>query len=263
MLPRIPLLLPLALLAAAKFQNDFSTYPSGAQDCLETASDESNCDGKTVDSMNACLCANGGGFLTLAAVCITISSPDDMSDVYSLLKVNCEGSDSHLEYSEDEFIAQGEPLEDENEEHKEGEGEAGIPAHPHAEDGLSTGATAGIAVGATAVGAGLIGLAAFLFLRKRRQARAADESNPMLGAGAAGASSTMASETAYASPFLDNNKSPYHDNKSPAWGPQSVAGETPVQQYHEAPARDSEIYELPSMPSAPVEMQGSEPVHKP
>lgn len=72
----------------------------------------------------------------------------------------------------------------------------------------------------------------------------------------AGVPAPMTPDTAYASPF--------HDSKSPAWGPESVSG-TPAKQ---PPVREgavqaggNEVYELASAPSAPVEMP-AEPVTK-
>ncbi|MBE3049487.1 hypothetical protein IMZ48_44710 [Candidatus Bathyarchaeota archaeon] len=291
MLSRLPLFFVLPALATAALKNTFDIYPPGAQDCLEHANTAAGCDGEVVETMNACLCSDGGkggGFLTIAAKCITKEDPRDMPGTYSALTKNCGGSDSNVAYTKNEFIALGEP-EEEEEEEKETTTTTDSPAKPTptpadpntpepadpetpepadptppAAAGLSTGATAGIAVGAGAGGAALVGLLAFLFFRRRRQARSALESNPMLAGGAAGA----APDTSYASPYHD--KSPYHESKSPAWGPEGVAvapgGPAPNQQWHGGPVQPggNDVHELASMQqSRPAEMLGSHPAHRP
>src|SRR5690554_7908162 len=94
--------------AAARFPNEFSPYPARARTCLENADADSGCDGNTVPSMNACLCADGGNFLTNSARCIGQESPSDLRAVYSLLKINCDGSNTPMDMSEQEFRSRSE-----------------------------------------------------------------------------------------------------------------------------------------------------------
>lgn len=68
--------------AAQFFKNDFSAYPAGTQSCLYSASDSSGCTGATAAEMNACMCTNGGDFVTNSARCIAAQDPADMKSSY-------------------------------------------------------------------------------------------------------------------------------------------------------------------------------------
>ncbi|PHH55198.1 hypothetical protein CFIMG_007463RA00001 [Ceratocystis fimbriata CBS 114723] len=93
-------------LAQARFQNDFSSYPSGAVECLNQSDTTSGCNGDTITIMNACLCGNGGSFVTNTAKCmVNAGHSDDLSATYSVLRVNCQGSGSGLTVSESQFMA--------------------------------------------------------------------------------------------------------------------------------------------------------------
>lgn len=86
--------------------NDFSDYPSGTQQCLDDASDDSRCSGNTVPQMNQCLCSNGGSFVTNAAKCIAREDPDDMESTYEILSLHCSDSNTPLQISKKNWMAQ-------------------------------------------------------------------------------------------------------------------------------------------------------------
>lgn len=79
---RLMLLLAASTPAIAAFQNDFSGYPAGAQDCLYDAADSSNCSGDTAQEMNSCLCSNGGSFITNSGTCIAGADSGDMRSTW-------------------------------------------------------------------------------------------------------------------------------------------------------------------------------------
>lgn len=246
---RLSAVLAAALLlpaATARFDNDFTTYPSGAQSCLEDADKDSGCDGNTVPTMNGCLCNTGdSSFLEDSARCIGKESSSDLKRTYKLLEVNCDGSDTSMDISEREFLAFAEEDDEPTTTSSTTSTtsttttEAG-PTNtddpdPNEDDedggGLSSGATIGIAVAATAVGVGLIAAAIFFFLRRRRQSRAADESNPMLGGSGPGARASMPASTlrdsSYVSPYQDSDVGKTASGVA-AWGPESFHATPPM-----------------------------------
>lgn len=91
-------------------KNDFSDYPSGTQQCLDDASDESRCSGNTVPQMNQCLCSNGGDFVTNAAKCIAKEDPDDMENTWEELSLHCSDSNTPLSISKKEWMAEKESV---------------------------------------------------------------------------------------------------------------------------------------------------------
>ncbi|RYP32274.1 hypothetical protein DL767_005325 [Monosporascus sp. MG133] len=106
-----PLLIFAALLVliSAAVDNDFSAYPTGSRPCLEEAAAISECTGDTGPELNDCLCSNGGGFIDAAARCVARESPHDLTAVYRQMRINCEGTGNAVIFTEDEFIALGEP----------------------------------------------------------------------------------------------------------------------------------------------------------
>ncbi|KAK7966031.1 uncharacterized protein PG986_000308 [Apiospora aurea] len=90
---------------AAALANDFSSYPSGAQDCLSRAADSSKCSGNTGKDLNECLCTNKGNFIYNTASCVAKDSPSDLDAVYATLQSNCAGTGVTLTVSKDAFIA--------------------------------------------------------------------------------------------------------------------------------------------------------------
>ncbi|KAG8163982.1 hypothetical protein KVR01_005900 [Diaporthe batatas] len=110
---RLPLLLPLFLTTLSSaavhrraVKNDFSDYPSGTQQCLDDASDDSRCSGNTVPQMNQCLCSNGGDFVTNAAKCIAREDPDDMESTWEALSLHCSDSNTPLSISKKGWMAE-------------------------------------------------------------------------------------------------------------------------------------------------------------
>jgi hypothetical protein len=91
------------------FVPDFSNYPPAAIPCLNNAAITSGCnaDSSTVDTSNACLCSNGGGFVTVAAQCIGSSAPGALSNTYSIMLSNCDATNTALTVSSAAFLAAG------------------------------------------------------------------------------------------------------------------------------------------------------------
>ncbi|KAK8017526.1 hypothetical protein PG993_013852 [Apiospora rasikravindrae] len=90
---------------AAALANDFSSYPSGSQDCLSRAADSSKCSGSTGKDLNECLCTNKGNFVYNTASCVAKDSPSDLDAVYATLQSNCAGTGVTLTVSKDAFMA--------------------------------------------------------------------------------------------------------------------------------------------------------------
>ncbi|KAK8047751.1 hypothetical protein PG996_015815 [Apiospora saccharicola] len=99
-------LLLAAARPAAALTNDFSSYPSGSQDCLTQAADGSKCSGSTGQQVNECLCTNKGNFVYNTASCVAKASPGDLNAVYATLSSNCAGTGVTLSVSQDAFLAQ-------------------------------------------------------------------------------------------------------------------------------------------------------------
>lgn len=178
------LTLLLLLTPTLAFDNDFSFYPQNAQSCLYDAAKTSKCGGDTAAENNKCLCTNGGNFVTNTAKCLGAEDPGDVQSVYSLMLTACNESDTPLTVSKSDFQKAA----------KEG-GESATttsggptntatstskPTETGDEDGgLSTGAMAGIGVGAAVIGASAIIGTAFFCIRRRRR-RNSEEAHPML-----------------------------------------------------------------------------------
>lgn len=207
---------PLLLLAspALALQSDFSFYPQNAQPCLNQASDAADCQGSSAAELNTCLCSNRGGFVTNTARCLGQSDEADVLKVYTTMLQACTDSHTPLSVSQSDFLAAAAnggtasttttttasstasstatsatakvttttggvtvtvtptPTPTET-------GAADRDSDKQAGGGLSTGATIGLAVGASI--AGLAALAALaLFLVRRRQRRTQEEAHPML-----------------------------------------------------------------------------------
>lgn len=101
------LLLSFATTSFAAFENDFSSYPEGAQQCLNDAADASSCNGDTVSAMNECLCGNGGNFVLATAQCVAQEDSGDLESVYEIMSLHCSDSDTPLSISKADFLAAG------------------------------------------------------------------------------------------------------------------------------------------------------------
>ncbi|KAF2672418.1 hypothetical protein BT63DRAFT_411689 [Microthyrium microscopicum] len=88
------LILPLLLgtCTADGIAVDWHYYPSASQPCLESAVQVANCDESVVQSLNACICANGGNFLANAYKCIYSNDPGDIQTVYNTMILALAGS---------------------------------------------------------------------------------------------------------------------------------------------------------------------------
>ncbi|TDZ39921.1 hypothetical protein CTRI78_v010436 [Colletotrichum trifolii] len=203
-------ILLLATPALAKYQNDFSLYPSAAQPCLYAASDNSQCDGDTVPEMNKCLCSDSRGkFVTNAAQCLGKQAKDTLRTVYQSLSTACSDSKSPVAVTEDQFIQLGAvgataslsitPSASATSRTSTpttfmttttGGATVIVTSTPgptqtsDADDstGLSTTAKIGIGVGSGVGAVALVGLIAFVW-RLKRSRDSHDESRPMLGGG--------------------------------------------------------------------------------
>lgn len=207
------LLLPL-LVATPSFaavhrravKNDFSDYPSGTQQCLNDASDDSRCSGNTVPQMNQCLCGNGGDFVTNSAKCIAAKDPDDLESTWEVLSLHCSDSNTPLSISKNEWMAQQSSISTSSTASRTTSKTATTsmmtttsaghtttatvtstptptsdPATEDNDSGLSGGAKIGAIAGSAAAGVALLAAALFFFCRyrKRRSGAAYEEVHAM------------------------------------------------------------------------------------
>ncbi|KAL7897391.1 hypothetical protein HDV63DRAFT_261620 [Trichoderma sp. SZMC 28014] len=197
-------LLILSLLtpsAVATFLPDFSFYPSAAQPCLTQAGNTSKCSGATVADLNNCLCGNDNNFIILAAQCIGKNDASDAVSVYQTLVSACATSNTPLVIAPNQFYAaaSGKPwtttatsttaastattttdasttTAPSTTSTTTSTSSSTASAMPVGD--LSTGATIGIALGASFGGVGAIaGLVYFLLRRSKQQG---EEVHPML-----------------------------------------------------------------------------------
>lgn len=171
---------------AAASAIDFSFYPLKAQDCLYRASNSSNCATDTVAAANACLCFNGGNFVTNTAGCLGRTDPGDIETVYSTMKTACSDSKTPLGVSKEQYLTAAAGASASTTQSTTMA--TGITSSPTTTNGgqqdgerkgLSTGAKAGIIAGSSVAGIALLAGLVFFFLRKRRR-RDGEESHPML-----------------------------------------------------------------------------------
>jgi hypothetical protein len=256
MTSRRGLLSCLALLfpsvAFAVFQNDFSAYPKGAQQCLYTASNNSGCNGSDVKTMNACLCGNTGNFVLSTASCVGSSSPADVNQVFLDLLVNCAGSNTPMKITQSQFNAAasgttskpgstttaattgptqtpdlttittnigGQPVTVTiTRPTGQPTGTPGNSTENNTSGGLSTGAKVGIAAGSVAA-IGIVGVGAFFLLRRRRANRSSREESHAMLPQAPGAypPSEYAQYGVPPTGGAYNHQDWKGDNKPPAW----------------------------------------------
>ncbi|KAH7349659.1 hypothetical protein B0T11DRAFT_289661 [Plectosphaerella cucumerina] len=100
-----------APLTTAQFKNDFSLYPGGTQGCLDDAATRSQCTGDDAQTMNTCLCNNGGNFINNAAICIGREAPSTLRIVWTTMSTSCSDSRVSIAVSEQNFIRLGEAEE--------------------------------------------------------------------------------------------------------------------------------------------------------
>jgi len=97
----------LFLTASFAFVPSFINYPPAVIPCLTDAAVTSGCNADSITFLqnNACLCGNGGGYLTLAAQCIQANAPNDLQDTYTTSVGNCDTSDTPMTLSWAQFLA--------------------------------------------------------------------------------------------------------------------------------------------------------------
>lgn len=194
-----PLFLLFLAPALAAVEADFSFYPVGAQPCLSQAAATSKCGGATVEALNTCLCGNGGNFVILAATCIGKSDKDDAVTVYKTMVSACSDSNTPLDVAPSDFYgavngqlttttttttststtatSTSTTTTTTTSTSTTATSTSSSSAAP-VSDNLSTGATIGIALGASFGGVGAIaGLVYFLLRRSKKQG---EENHPML-----------------------------------------------------------------------------------
>ncbi|KAL7919063.1 hypothetical protein ACQKWADRAFT_214012 [Trichoderma austrokoningii] len=202
-------LLVLALLtpsAVATFFPNFSFYPSAAQPCLTKAGTTSQCSGASVAALNQCLCGNTNNFIILAAQCIGKDDGGDAVSVYQTLVSACATSNTPLVIAPNQFYAaaSGKPWTTTAASTTAASTTATAPATTTAPSSttttttstssstasavpagsLSTGATIGIALGASFGGVGAIAGLVYYLLRRSKQR--GEEFHPMLPHGEEG-----------------------------------------------------------------------------
>ncbi|KAK4169959.1 hypothetical protein QBC43DRAFT_39646 [Cladorrhinum sp. PSN259] len=158
---------------------DFGFYPKSAQGCMYTAADTSRCESGTVSATNACLCRNGGNFVTSTAGCLGKSSPGDVETVYTTMEDACRNSNTPLSVSKQDFMSAASAATSTSPPTPSQSADSSTSAEQKDQGGksLSTGALAGMIVGATA---GLAVLGGVIFLLWKKRSRPGEESHPML-----------------------------------------------------------------------------------
>ncbi|PNY25917.1 Uncharacterized protein TCAP_04145 [Tolypocladium capitatum] len=282
-----PLLLLLASSSLA-IESDFSFYPQNAQSCLNQASNTADCKGSTTAQLNTCLCSNQGGFITNTAKCVGQKDKDDVQKVYATMLQACNDSHTPMGVSQSDFLAAADgnaPSTTKTTASSTATSTTAkvttttttTPAPTPTETGatgkdkdthggrLSTGATIGIAVGASVAGlAALAGLAFFVVRRKRRSQ---EEAHPMLSQHEYLHHQTPTTFPP-SEPSADGSRFGGAELKAGWWSP-GYAGPyapTPVDNAMTEPPPDGAahghgVYEMEgsTVPLQAVEMQGSEP----
>ncbi|KAK3319210.1 hypothetical protein B0H66DRAFT_475700 [Apodospora peruviana] len=211
-----PALVALILVSVSRAAStiDFSFYPPKAQDCLYRSSNSSSCAAGSVEETNACLCSNGGNFVSGAAKCLGKADPGDLSLVYLTMDDACSNSGTDLTVSEEQYLAAagmpgttltsvqptstklpttssssavttsatttlmtGAPGSQESA--KAGADDKGGDKNKKGNASLSTGARAGIIAGGVVVALALLGAVGFAIFWYRRK-KDGEESHPML-----------------------------------------------------------------------------------
>ncbi|KAK5627893.1 hypothetical protein RRF57_003608 [Xylaria bambusicola] len=190
-----PLLLVLLLQSSSAFaiENDFSSYPEGAQSCLYDSADNAGCSsGATGAELNNCLCKNQNNFIYNTAGCVAKESPSDLHAVYETLKNNCEGTGVTLSVSKEAFLAAATAatqttsiLSPTTTSTSTTPSATGSQGREETDNGLNTGTKIGIGVGVGfgAIAAGLAAWFIWAYQRRRRSAHSV-HSNEVSGGGA-------------------------------------------------------------------------------
>ncbi|KAI1634828.1 hypothetical protein F4809DRAFT_643124 [Biscogniauxia mediterranea] len=194
----LSLLLQTAPTIVRALENDFSAYPSGSQQCLYDAADQTTCTGNSGAELNQCLCRNKGNFYN-TATCVAKASPSDLVAVWETLDYNCEGTGVTIAVSKEAFLAQASAVISSS--------TPTSTASPSSSDAASTPGTLsstakigiGVGIGFASVSLGLAAWFVWVYSRRRRssaaQAAAAAAIPPGSSAG------TWAGSTEYANTY--------------------------------------------------------------
>jgi len=101
----IPLFLFFSYSALLNAQLNFTSLPSAAQPCLNLSYTKSGCPTVGTDAyLNACICANGGNFLALAATCVFSNDRTEIGAVYGALQNKCQSTGTPIIYTWQQFV---------------------------------------------------------------------------------------------------------------------------------------------------------------
>ncbi|KAI6783639.1 uncharacterized protein J7T54_005668 [Emericellopsis cladophorae] len=284
-------LLGLCTSVLGEVEPEFEFYPRDAQPCLYEASDKASCPTSSNKAQNACFCSNEYDFIVNTAKCMGNDDADLLSETYDTMSQACGDSGTPIGLSEAEWekaAAEGSSTSSatttEATATSTNESAATTTTNKSAattttnksaattttteedngagsQDGISTGATVGIAVGCALVGAALMaGIGFWLFRRHRRRDDPAS-ATPMLpqhGFAGGGGTSTYTSspynDYTYQSPSSASYMSPANGmEEASRWGTPSAPSELPPQ------SDTGMAVEVEGSTVPPVEMMGSVP----
>ncbi|UNI18060.1 hypothetical protein JDV02_004356 [Purpureocillium takamizusanense] len=272
----------LAASSAVALDSDFSFYPKNAQPCLNSAASKSKCSGSDAVELNTCFCGNEGDFIINTARCLGKDDKDDVQSVYKIMLQACTDSHTPMSVSQSDFIqaANGQdsitttittmPT------YTPTDGSQTVTVTPTATgtdgsngsgnsgggDRLSSGATIGIAVGASLAGMAALGGFGYLFLRRRRRGNV-EESRPMLVPPEYYHHMTgTATTTTYppTDPSIDFGRlSAITESKSAAWPPSPGSASHPSPGTYPSPFTPSPPPPLPPPPPDGIASQEPSP----
>jgi len=274
-------LLGLCTRVLGEVEPEFEFYPKDAQPCLYEASEKASCPTSSNKAQNACFCSNEYDFIVNTAKCMGNDDADLLSETYDTMSQACSDSGTPIGISQAEWekaAAEGPSTSSatttesttisisESEATTTNESAATTTAAEEdngaeGQDGISTGATVGIAVGCAVVGAALMaGIGFWLFRRYRRRDDQAS-ATPMLPqhgfAGSAGTSTYPSSpynDYTHQSPSSASYMSPANGmEEASRWGTPSAPSELPPQ------SDTGMAVEMEGSAVPPVEMMGSMP----
>ncbi|KAG9256740.1 uncharacterized protein F5Z01DRAFT_486861 [Emericellopsis atlantica] len=283
-------LLGLCTSVLGEVKPNFEFYPKDAQSCLYEASDKASCPTSSNKAQNACFCYNEYDFIINTAKCMGNDDADLLSETYDTMSQACGDSGTPIGLSEAAWknaAAEGSSTSsaatteatatstNESAATTTTGTEAATTANESAaatttteedngagsQDGLSTGATIGIAVGCAVVGAALMGAIGFWLFRRYRRRDDPASATPMLPqhdfAGGEGTSAYPASpynDYTYKSPSSASYMSPANGmEESSRWGTPTAPSELPPQ------SDVGMTVEMEGSAVPPVEMMGSVP----
>lgn len=226
----LPLILYVVLrvTAADDYDEDNPYYADEIEGCM--AENMETCYRKEPDWVRPCICGQDpteNTFLTSFAKCIDRDSPKDINSTYAGLVYDCSSWSLSVNMTRAEF------------EQVSMEGRNITAVEPESSSTLSTGAIAGIAVGAIVGGGAMIGALIWFLLTRRKKNGDRLESNPPN------------------SP-QQQTSTPHHQT-SPSWGTEFKPEWTANAPVELPPSHPAPMYEMDATPMAPIEMPASLP----